>query len=120
MILSGVLLPLDAANGRVFRPDEHKQVFGEKAERRVLVDDFNVGEPLSVRAYLVLTLHDHHAVPFQHAIGFPTGLEIKIQNGIVILWALRGSLTVRVGSPERGIGSRPGQVSEPRRAQSIT
>lgn len=58
MILAGVGLLLEAAHGRPIPSHDDEQVLGVEAARLVAVDEFDMREPLAVRADFVLAFDD--------------------------------------------------------------
>ncbi|KZS77668.1 hypothetical protein A4G26_20700 [Mycobacterium kansasii] len=60
------------------RTRHHKEVFSLKAVTLVFVDDFDVGQALSVGTNLVLALDDEYAAIFQDARRFLACSEVKI------------------------------------------
>src|SRR5262245_24373716 len=66
------------------RPADHEQVLAVEAHDPEGVHQLDVGEPLPVRGDLVLALDDEDAVRAQDAKGLLAGLEIQVDNGVVV------------------------------------
>ena len=80
MVLSCVDLFQNSTHSRLVWPNDNEEVFAEEAKRGVGIDDFNMGQVLTVRAHLVLTLHDQYAPVSQYPVGFPATLLIEIHD----------------------------------------
>ena len=76
MVLPGVDLFLEPAHARCVRPYDDKEILRVKAKVRVGVDDLDVRQPLSIRANLVLTLYDQHAVLTKDAVSLTAGSHV--------------------------------------------
>jgi hypothetical protein len=59
---------------------QNKQIFSVKSRSFIFIDDLDVGQPLTIRADLVLAFDNQYAVIFERAISFGSGFEIKISN----------------------------------------
>ena len=67
---------------------------GDEPHFTVSLHDLDMGEPLGIRAYLVLALHDQHASIPQDAVGFGPGFQIQVKHGFVVFAARPIAATV--------------------------
>jgi hypothetical protein len=84
VILPGVNLSDQAAHAGPVRAHQHEEILDDEAAARVVVDHLDVGEPLPIRAHLVLALHDEDAAGAEDAQRLMPGLRVEFQDGLVI------------------------------------
>jgi hypothetical protein len=85
MVLAGMNLFEHTADARFASAHHDKQVFTDEADRRQLVDDFHMCEPLLVGAHFILALHDAQAFRTQDPPGFAGAVKVQVQNSFVVL-----------------------------------
>src|SRR5262249_17002106 len=111
MIFSRVNLSTQCAHPGLIGAHNNKDVFSVKTRFFILVDDLDVGQPLTVRADFVLAFDDQYAIVLERAISFSSGLEIKVSNRGVPLGAGRRFVPVAVVSAKRRVCAAAGFVS---------
>ena len=87
MIFAGVDLLDDPARAGFVLAHEYEQVLDDETQARICLHDFDMREPLPVRADLVLALNDQCPAIPEYAVGFFSGLGVKFQYGLMILRA---------------------------------
>ena len=90
MVLPGVHLPFRPAHAGAVVADDDEQVLGDESQGPVFPDQFEVREPLPIRADLVLALHDEHPEIAQHAVRLPPSVHIEFDHRLVVLAASAG------------------------------
>jgi hypothetical protein len=87
-------LLFETAYARPVRPHHDEQILGVESPRLIFVDDFNMREPLTIGADLVLAFDDKNPVGPQNAMCLSTGLEIQVEYGIVPSWSAIGGFAI--------------------------
>jgi hypothetical protein len=97
VVLSGVKLLEDATHPGFVVPNDNEEVFHEEADSGQFVYELDVRQTLLIGAHLILAFHNVNALAFQNPVGLMSGLEIKVQNRLMIfLSAIRGGIVVVV------------------------
>jgi hypothetical protein len=78
----------DPAHARLIGPHNHKQIFADIIMNGQLIDEFNMGKPLPVRAYFILAFDNKYPFSFQDTKNFPGCLEIKVQYGLMVFFCI--------------------------------
>jgi len=78
MVFSRVNLSHQSAHAGLIGAHNNKEIFSVKTHFFILVDDLYVGQPLAIRADLVLAFDDQYAIVLKRAMSFSSGLEIKV------------------------------------------
>ena len=76
MVFSRVNLSHQSAHAGLIGAHNNKEIFSVKTHFFILVDDLDVGQPLAIRADLVLAFDDQYAIVLKRAMSFSSGLEI--------------------------------------------
>ncbi len=113
MIFSCVNLLFRGAHAWPICSCNHKQVFGDKSSIRIGLHDFDMGEPLPVRANLVLTLYNHHPPIPKDSVSLGPRVFVQAEDSFVVLPPMPVGLVIAVvalewglpgvGSPARGV-----------------
>ena len=111
MVFSRVNLSHQAAHAGLIGAHNNKDVFSVKTRFFILVDDLDVGQPLTIRADLVLAFDDQYAIVLKRAMSFSSGLEIKVSNRSVPLGAGRRFVSIAVVSAKRRVCATAGFMS---------
>src|SRR5262245_19555927 len=85
MVFSRVNLSHQAAHAGLIGAHSNKEVFSVKTRFFIFVDDLDVGQPLTIRADLILAFDDQYAIVLKRAMSFSPGLEINVGNRSVPL-----------------------------------
>lgn len=123
MVFSGVYLFQQSTHPGFIGPYYNEQVLTEKAHFCVCINDFYMGEVLSISAYFILAFHNENTIIAHHAMGFPSTFFIKFKHRCVpftatIFWCL---VSVRVMVTECIMCSRPcfGRIAIPEESLHI-
>lgn len=84
MILPRVQLSQHPADARSVVSEDDEQVVNLEPNFRQLVDDLDMRESLSVRANLVLALHDQYAARFQNPERLCRSPEVQVEDGFMV------------------------------------
>ena len=84
MVLSRVHLLHGAAHAGPVVPNHDEQILRDESRLFVRLHDLDVREPLAVRAYFVLALHDKNAAFAQDPVRFTSGVQIQVEHRFVV------------------------------------
>ena len=78
MVLSGMDLLNNPADAGAIVSHDHEEVFSDESHFLVCRHDFDMGEPLSVRTYLVLAFYNEYPTGAQDAACFFPSVTVKL------------------------------------------
>src|SRR5262245_63207426 len=110
MVFSRMNLSHQAAHAGLIGAHNNKEVFSVKTRFFILVDDLDVGQPLTIRADLVLAFNDQYAIVLKRAMSFSPGLEIKVRNRGVPLGEGGRFVPIAVVSAKRRVCAAAGLI----------
>ena len=103
MIFSCVYLLLRGTHTRSICSCNHKQVFGDESRTRIGLHDFDMGEPLPVRANLVLALYNHHSPIPKDAVSLDSRVFVKGEDGFVVFSPMSVGVVIAIVALEWGL-----------------